>query len=179
MNSPRGTNRRSENRTPNQFIIRNNAHFSTCVMCRLIHPTRAPLWERKICSAYVRSFFSVMFSAAFPRMRTIFQGVLCTQMFYIIFYVSSPPTLKNTFFIIYKLVPYIDHAKIFLLAFFMYGQKLKPDRKKEFCSGDKKVELQREGNVDTQFSQIPCYVLFIFSRVIEKPRKTAYVWLTS
>lgn len=37
----------NENRIWNQFIIHNNTHFSTCVMCRLIHP-RSPLW-RNIC----------------------------------------------------------------------------------------------------------------------------------
>lgn len=129
-------------------------------MCNVsFNPPRAPLWERKICSAYVRSFFSVMFSVAFPRMRTIFQGVLCTQMFYIIFYVSSPPTLENKFLHYLQTRALHRPCQNISACLFYVRPEAKPNRKKEFCSGDKKVELQRKGH---QFSQIPCSVLFIF-----------------
>lgn len=103
-----------------------------------------------------------VFCCLLPRMRKFFLGVPCTQMFYIIFYVSFPPTLANKFLHYVPTRAHIDHAKIFLLAFFMYGQKLNLiEKKNEFCIGDK-VGLQREEHVDTQFSQIPYCVLFIF-----------------
>lgn len=104
-----------------------------------------------------------VFCCLSSRMRTVFfLGAPYTQMFYIIFYVSFPPTLENKF--LHYLPTHALHrpCQNISACLFYVRPEAETNRKSEFCSGDK-VDLQREKHVDTKFSQIPYCVLFVFS----------------